>query len=73
MFDAVRLLSKAALDSVRDVPEPFEGYHADLVTTFTRVLHVLHTEPSDRAQRRAVEDLIVDFAAQVSSRLGELQ
>ena len=73
MIDSVRLLSKAALDAVQDIPEPYQGYHAELVDTFAKVLWILHTEPNHRAELRAIESLIESFAAEVSSKLGELQ
>ena len=72
MVDSTRLLSEAARESVQEIVEPYLDYRADLVTTFTKVLQVLHAEPNERAELRVIENLVVDFAAQVSSTLKEL-
>ena len=72
MSSAARLVSEAAGEVVKDIPEPYEDYHAHLVGTFAKVLGVLQGEPNQRAQRREIAGLITEFAGQVSSRLGEI-
>ena len=72
MNNPARIVSEVAGEVVKDIPEPYEDYHAHLVATFARVLGVLQVEPNPRAQRREIAGLITEFAGQVSSRLGEV-
>ena len=62
MVNTVKLLSDAARDSVQDISEPYDNYHAELVYTFTRVIQILQSEPGNRVQRRAIEDVVKGFA-----------
>ena len=71
MVGSVRPILDAARKAVGDIGEPYDGYHADLINTLTKALQLLHSEPSERAQRRASEDLIKGFAAEVSAKVGE--
>ena len=71
MVSLVRPVLVAAQEAVQEIGEPYEGYHADLVNTLTEALQILRSDPIERAQRRATEDLIKNFAANVSARLGE--
>ena len=71
MADALNLLSTAAGEAVQDISEPYEDYHADLVRVFAQALQILHTEPNERAERRAIENLIIDLASQISTKLEE--
>jgi len=71
MNNPARLVSEVAGEVVRDIPEPHDDYHAQLVGTFARVLSVLQVEPNQRAQRREIAGLVKEFAGQVSSKLGE--
>ena len=71
MVNAARILIEAARDAVEDISQPYDGYDADLVTTFTSVLQILREEPGDRAQRREIEALLSRFAAQVNTRVEE--
>ena len=61
----------AAIDTVQDIAEPYDGYHVDLVDTLTKALQILHSVPGEREQRRAVEDLVKGFSSEISTRLGE--
>ena len=72
MWISARPVLAAARDAVQEIGEPYDGYQADLVDMLTKTLQVLQDEPSDRAKRRATEELIKQFAAAVSARLGEL-
>ena len=72
MANTVKLLSDAARDSVQDISEPYETYHADLINTFSRVIQILESEPRNLAQRRAIEELIKSFAGEINARLKEL-
>ena len=47
----------------------YEGYDAELVRTFTRILQILRDEPGERAQRRAIETLLHGLASEVSAKL----
>ena len=71
MVSSVRPILVAAREAVLEIGEPYDGYHAGLIGALTKALQVLDSEPSERAQRRATEDLIRSFAAEVSTRLGE--
>ena len=71
VVSSVRPILDAAREAVEDIGEPYDGYHADLINTLTKALQLLHSEPSERAQRRATEDLIKGFAAEVSAKVGE--
>ena len=71
MANTVRLLSDAARESVQDISESYETYHADLISTFSRVIQILESEPSNRAQRRAIEELVKSFAGEINTRLKE--
>ena len=68
---SVRPIHDAAREAVEDIGEPYDGYHEDLINALTKALQLLHSEPSERAQRRATEDLIKGFAAEVSAKVGE--
>ena len=72
MANTIKLLSDAARNSVQDINEPYETYHAELIYTFSRVVQILQSEPSNRAQRRAIEELVKSFAGEINTRLKEL-
>ena len=61
----------AALEAVQGIDEVYEGYRADLVEKLSRALRVLDSGDNERSQRKATEDLIKGFAAEVSAKLGE--
>ena len=67
MVNAARILTNAARDVVQDIDKRYDGYDAELVKTFTRVLQILRDEP-ERAQRRAIETLLRGLASEVSAR-----
>ena len=67
MVNAARILTSAARDVVPDIEKRYEGYDAELVSTFTRVLQILRDEP-ERAQRRAIETLLHGLASEVNAR-----
>lgn len=69
MPDATKLVSHAAGEAVKDIAERYEGYHAHLVGRFVEVLRIQHSEPGDRAQRRAINELVTSFAGEASARL----
>ena len=68
MVNAARILTNAARDVVPDIEKRYEGYDAELVRTFTRVLQILRDEPGERAQRRAIETLLHGLASEVNAR-----
>lgn len=68
MPDATRLVSTAASDAVRNIAEPYDGYHVQLVRSFANVIRVLHTEPGSQTQRREIRSLVVSFAAEVEAK-----
>ena len=45
MTEARRLVSRVARETVQDITERYEGYHTDLVGTFTQVLSIQQSEP----------------------------
>lgn len=69
MPDTTKLISIAAREAVQDTVERYDGYRADLVIRFLEALRIQHSEPGDRARRRAVGDLVKSFAGEVSARL----
>ena len=69
MPDATKLVSNAAGEAVQDIAERYDGYHAHLVGRFVDVLRIQHSEPGDRAQRRAIKELVTSFAGEVSARM----
>ena len=68
MVNAARILTNAAREVVPDIENRYEGYDAELVRTFTRVLQILRDEPGERAQRRAIETLLHGLASEVNAR-----
>ena len=68
MVNAARILTSAARDVVQDIDNRYEGYDAELVRTFTRVLQILRDEPGERAQRRSIETLLHGLASEVNAR-----
>ena len=68
MTDARRLVSRVAGETVQDITERYEGYHEDLVRTFTQVLRIQQSEPSKIAQRRTIEQHVKAFADQVANQ-----
>ena len=68
MVNAARILSNAARNVVHDIDQPYNGYDAELVQTFIRILQIVRDEPSERAQRRAVETLLHGLASEVNAR-----
>ena len=68
MVNAARILSAAARDVVHDIEQPYSGYDAKLVQTFTQILQIIRDEPSEPAQRRAVETLLRGLAGEVNAR-----
>ena len=68
MVNAARILTSAARDVVQNMDRRYEGYDAELVKTFTRVLQILRDEPSERAQRRAIENLLRGLASEVGAK-----
>lgn len=73
MADATKLVASAAGEAVQDVVERYDGYHAHLVGKFVDVLRIQHSEPGDRARRRAIQDLVAAFAAEVTVHLEDDQ
>ena len=69
MPDATKLVANAAGEAVQDIAERYDGYHAHLVSRFVEVLRIQHSEPGDRARRRAINELVKSFAGEVSARL----
>ena len=68
MVNAARILTSAARDVAPDIEKRYDGYDAELVRTFTRVLQILRDEPGERAQRRAIETLLHGLASEVNAR-----
>ncbi len=71
MADATRLVSTAACETVQNISELYDGYHADLVLEFVGVIRLLHAEPSTRAQRHLIKRLATGFANKVNIRIEE--
>ena len=71
MVSAARLLTNAARQVVQEIDRQYEGYDAELVTQFTRVLQLLRDEPTETTQRRAVENLLRGFASHVNANSEE--
>ena len=69
MVTAARILTQAAREVVQDIDKRYDDYDVELVRAFTRVLQILRDEPSERAQRRAIETLIQGLASEVNSRI----
>lgn len=71
MSNTVKLLTEAARESMQDIGEPFDNYHADLIYQFIGVIRIIKSVPGETAQRRAIEDLVSGFSAEISARLEE--
>lgn len=69
MSDATRLVAGAAGEAVQDIAERYNGYHGHLVRRFVEVLRIQHSEPGDRARRRAINELVTSFASEVSAHM----
>ena len=67
MPNATKLVANAASEAVQDIAERYDGYHAHLVGRFVEVLRIQHSEPGDRARRRAIKELVMSFAGEVSA------
>ena len=68
MVNAARILTTAAREVVHEVDMRYDGYDAELINAFTRVLQILRDEPGERAQRRSIETLLHGLASEVSAR-----
>ena len=68
MVNAARILTEAARTVIQEIDRPYDGYDAELVRAFTRVLQLLRDEPNERAQRRDVETLLRGLASEVNAR-----
>ena len=69
MPDATKLVANAAGEAVQDIAERYDGYHAHLVGRLVEALRIQHSEPGDRARRRAINELVTSFAGEASARL----
>ena len=67
MTEARRLVSRVARETVQDITERYEGYHTDLVGTFTQVLSIQQSEPNNTTRRRTIERYVREFADQVAN------
>ena len=71
MVNAARLLTSAAREVVQRISKPYDDYDAELVATFTRVLQIFREEPTESAQRRAIETLLKGLASKMHARTEE--
>ncbi len=69
MEGSARLVAEVAAEVVRDIPDRYEDYHADLVKTFAQILEVLGSEPSQRGQTRRIAGIAEDFARSIDAKL----
>ncbi len=67
-----KLLFEATRDAVAGIDELYEGYHAELVRSLSRILQILREEASTNAQHREIGELLKQFAAQIQARTEEL-
>lgn len=68
MADATKLVSTAARETVQNIDERYDGYHAALVTRFTKVIRKLKCEPGPIRQRRKIRKLVRNFAREVAAK-----
>ena len=71
MLGSVSPVIVAAREAVQDIVELYDGYHGELVRELVNALQILDSHPGQLAQRRATEDLIKRFAAQITLKLGD--
>lgn len=65
MAEATKLVSQAANKAVQNIPELYEGYHAELVRRFVKVMRLQHDEMSERTRRIEIDKLVKNFANEV--------
>ena len=65
MLGSVRPVLIAAREAVLEIDQRYDSYHAELIDGLTQALQILDSEPSQSSQRRATDDLIKKFAAEV--------
>ena len=68
MTEATRLVSQAAGEAVQNIPELYEGYHAELVRRFVKVLRLQHDEIGERTRRTEIDKLVKNFANEVRTQ-----
>ena len=71
MSNTVKLLTEAAREAMQDLSEPYDDYHADLIYQFIGVIRIIKSVPGETAQRRAIEELVSGFSAEISAKLKE--
>lgn len=65
MTEATKLVSQAANKAVQNIPELYEGYHAELVKRFVEVMRLQHDELGERTRRIEIDKLVKNFANEV--------
>ena len=71
MLGSVSPVIVAAREAVQDIGELYDGYHVELIRELVNALQILDSQPGQLAQRKATEDLIKRFAAEVTLKLGD--
>ena len=71
MLGSVSPVIVAAREAVQDIGELYDGYYVDLIRELVNALQILDSQPGQLAQRKATEDLIKRFAAEVTPKLGD--
>lgn len=71
MSNTVKLLTEAARESLQDISEPYDDYHADLTYQFIGAIRIIKSVPGESAKRRAIEELVSGFSAEISAKLKE--
>ena len=71
MLGSVSPVIVAAREAVQDIGELYDGYRGDLIRELVHALQILDSQTGQAAQRRAIEDLIKRFNAEVILKLGD--
>ena len=71
MLGSVSPVIVAAREAVQDIGELYDGYHGELIRELVNALQILDSQPSQLSQRKATEDLIKRFAAEVTLKTGD--
>lgn len=71
MPNVVKPVIAAAREAVQNIPEPCEGYHAQLITTFVGAIQSVELNATVPEQRREIREIIIRLANTVSAEMEE--
>ena len=71
MPNVVKPVIEAAREAVQNIPEPYDGYHAQLITAFVGAIQSVELNATTSEQRKEIREIIVRLANTVSVKVEE--